>query len=354
MCRKSRGICKGSEELLHNNAMPPGSADPASLARLSTLMVVAEKRSFTAAAAVLGVTPSAVSQTVRALEARLGVRLLQRTTRSVGLTEVGARFLARLRPAMAGVQEAFDGLGELRDRPAGVLRLSLPRLGYEQLIEPRLPEFLAAYPDIQLELSIDEAFVDIVERGFDAGLRIGEMLDREMVAVRLSPDLTTAIVGAPSYFARRGKPRHPRELLAHDCINYRQRTKGGLYRWELVEDGEDFELAVEGRLAFDDGELMTRAALAGLGVAYLMDCAVHEHLAAKRLVRVLEPYSPSFPGFFLYYPSRAHLALKLAAFASFFRLAGKGSGRRAAGSAARRPASSAAVPGRSRRSGRSG
>lgn len=303
--------------------MPPASAaDPASLAGLSTLLVVADKRSFTAAAALLRVTPSAVSQTVRALEERVGVRLLQRTTRSVGLTEAGARFLARLRPAMDGVQAAFDALGELRDRPAGVLRLSVPRLGYEQLIQPRLAEFLAAYPDIQLELSIDEAKIDIVERGFDAGMRIGEMLEREMVAVRLSADLSTAIVGSPAYFAKRKRPRHPRDLLEHDCINYRQRQKGGLYRWELVENGKEFDIAVTGRITLNDGELMTRAALDGLGLAYLMDTSVREHLAAKRLVRVLEPYSPSFPGFFLYYPSRIHLAPKLAAFVDFFRLAG--------------------------------
>ncbi len=308
--------------------MPASSPDPSSLAGLSTLMVVADKRSFTAAAAVLGVTPSAVSQTVRALEERVGVRLLQRTTRSVGLTEAGARFLARLRPAMDGVQAAFDALGELRDRPAGVLRLTVPRLGYEQLLAPRLPAFLAAYPDIQLDLSIDEAKVDIVERGFDAGMRIGEMLEREMVAVRLSPDLSTAIVGSPAYFATRKKPRHPRELLEHDCINYRQRSKGGLYRWELVEDGKDFDIAVAGRVTLNDGQLMAGAALAGLGLAYLMDCAVAEHLAAKRLVRVLEAYSPSFPGFFLYYPSRAHLAPKLAAFANFFRLGGPAPSKR--------------------------
>lgn len=301
---------------------PAATADPASLTGLSTLMVVADKRSFTAAAALLGVTPSAVSQTVRVLEERLGVRLLQRTTRSVGLTEAGTRFLARLRPAMDGVQAAIDALGELRDRPAGLLRLNLPRLGYEQLIAPRLPAFLAAYPDLQLDLSIDDAIVDIVERGFDAGMRIGEMLDREMVAVRFSPDLSTAIVGAPAYFAKRGKPRHPRDLLQHDCINYRQRRKGGLYRWELVDGGEDIAIAVDGRLSFNDGDMMTRAALDGLGLAYLMDSAVREHLAAKRLVRVLEPYSPSFPGFFLYYPSRTHLAPKLAAFIDFFRLGG--------------------------------
>jgi DNA-binding transcriptional LysR family regulator len=291
------------------------------LTGLTALLTVADKRSFTAAAAELRVTPSAVSQTIRALEERVGVRLLQRTTRSVGLTEAGARFIAQLKPALEGVRGAFDSLGALRDRPAGLLRLTVPRLGYEQILAPKLPAFLAAFPDIQLDVSIDDAFVNIVEQGFDAGLRMGEMVEREMVAVRVSQDVRMAVVGAPSYFASKGRPKHPRELPAHDCINYRRRSLGIVYRWEFTENGKDFEIAVNGRLLLNDGELMVQGAMGGLGLAYVLESdVVRKHLAAKRLVRVLESYCVPFPGFFLYYPSRAHLSPKLQALVTLLKL----------------------------------
>ena len=207
------------------------------LSGLTALLSVANKRSFAGAAAELRVSPSAVSQTIRALEARLGVRLLQRTTRSVGLTEAGTRFIARLKPAMDGVREAFDALGELRDRPAGTLRLTVPRLAYQQVLAPKLPAFLAAYPEIDLDISIDDAFTDIIAQGFDAGVRIGEMVEREMIGVRVGDELRMAVVAAPAYFAARGKRKHPRDLHAHDCINYRRRTLGVVYRWEFTEHG---------------------------------------------------------------------------------------------------------------------
>lgn len=289
------------------------------LSGLRELLLVAEKRSFTGAAAELRVTASAVSQSVRALEERAGVRLLQRTTRSVGLTEAGARFIARLKPALDGVYEAFDALDELRDRPAGVLRLSVPRLGYQQVLAPRLRGFLAQYPDIRLDVSVDDALVDIVEQGYDAGVRIGEMLDREMIGVPLGGQLRSAIVASPEYFAERGKPKHPRDLQTHDCLNYRGKATGVVYRWEFTEGGKDFVVAVDGRVLLNDGDLMLDAALAGLGVAYVMDCAARPLLAAKRLARVLEPFCQPFPGFFLYYPSRAQMAPKLRAFIDFFR-----------------------------------
>jgi len=291
-----------------------------SLSGLTELFLVAEKRSFRAAAAELGVSPSALSQSVRALEERVGVRLLQRTTRSVGLTEAGARFVGRLGPALAGVREAFESLAELRDRPAGVLRLTLPRLGYAQVLEPKLRAFLEAYPEITLDVSIDDAFANIVEQGFDAGIRIGEMLEREMIGVRVSPGLRAAVVGAASYFEARGKPKHPRELITHDCINYRRRARGVIYRWEFSEQGKDFDVAVNGRLLVDDSDFMIRAALDGLGLAYVMDTCVREELAARRLVRVLEPYCQPFPGFFLYYPSRAQIAPKLQALVDFLKM----------------------------------
>ena len=290
------------------------------LAGLSELLLVSEKRSFTAAAAELRVTPSAVSQTIRALEQRVGVRLLQRTTRSVGLTEAGARFIARLQPALGDVARAFDALGELRDRPAGLLRLALPRMGYEQVLAPHLPAFLAAYPDISVEASIDDAFVDIVGQGFDAGIRLGEMIDREMVGVRVSADLRMIVVGSPAYFAVHSKPKHPRDLHAHGCINYRKRTSGVVYRWEFTENAKEFAVAVNGRLLLNDGDLMVGAAAAGLGLAYIVEDRVRAELASKRLVRVLDTFCKPFPGFFLYYPSRTHLAPKLKALIEVLRV----------------------------------
>jgi DNA-binding transcriptional LysR family regulator len=291
------------------------------LTGLTALVCVAEKLSFTAAAAELRVTPSAVSQTIRALEDRVGVRLLQRTTRSVGLTEAGARFVARLKPALEGVHEAFDALGALRDRPAGQLRLTVPRSGYLYVLAPVLASFLAAYPDITLDLCADDALVDIVAKGFDAGLRLGETLDREMIALRVSGDARMAVVGSPAYFAAHGKPRHPRDLLGHECVNMRQTTSGAIYRWEFTEDGKDFEIAVGGRVVSNDSGIILRAALDGLGLANMVDSTVQPLLAEKRLVRVLDAYCPPFPGYFLYYPSRANVAPKLQALVDYLRRA---------------------------------
>lgn len=291
------------------------------LAGLTALLCVADKRSFTAAAAELRVTPSAISQSVRALEERVGVRLLQRTTRSVGLTEAGARFLSRLKPAMEGVREAFASLSELRDRPAGLLRMTLPRLGYESVVGPRLPEFMERYPDIDLDISIDDAFVDVVKEGFDVGIRIGERIEREMISVRVSDDLRLAVVASPAYFAERGKPKHPRDLRNHDCINYRRRSLGVVSRWEFTENGKDFQVAVQGRILLDDGDLMVDAALRGLGVVRVMESTVvRDALATKRLVRVLDAFCTPFPGLFLYYPSRAQIAPKVRALVDFLKL----------------------------------
>jgi DNA-binding transcriptional LysR family regulator len=289
------------------------------LTGLTTLLAVVDKRSFTAAAHALRVTPSAVSQTVRALEQRIGVRLLQRTTRSVGLTEAGARFVAQLRPALDQVSSAFASISELRDRPAGLLRLSLSRVAYAHVFEPVLAAFLAEFPDIRIELAVDDGLANIVEQGLDAGIRLGETVDREMVAVAVSEQQRSAVVGSPSYFAVRGKPKHPRDLHGHECINYRQKTRGGIYRWEFNENGKEFEIAVDGRVTTNDADVMIEAARDGLGLAYVLDSTVRDELAGKRLVRVLDAFCPPFPGYFLYYSSRSQLAPKLRALVEFLR-----------------------------------
>ena len=289
------------------------------LSGLRALLRVAEKRSFRAAAADLRVTPSAVSQSVRALEGRLGVRLLQRTTRSVGLTEVGAQFVARVKPGLDGIDVAIESLGELRGRPAGLLRLTALRTGYADVLKPKLARFLAAYPDIRIDISLDEALTDVVVQGFDAGLRLGESLDREMIALRVSPDQQVVVVGAPAYLGRRGKPSHPRDLHAHDCINLRKITKGTVVPWRFREDGREFEIAVDGHVVTNDGAVLVDAAVEGLGVAYVFENMVADLLAQNRLVRVLDEYCPQIPGYFLYYPSRVNLAPKLKALVEFLR-----------------------------------
>ena len=257
---------------------------------------------------------------MRALEERVGVRLLQRTTRSVGLTEAGARFLARLKPAMASMQNALDELGQLRDSLAGTLRLTLPSVAYEQVLAPKLPQFLAAYPEIKLDMSVEDANVDIVEHGFDAGFRIGRLLDREMIGVRVSQDLRMAIVGSPVDLAARGTPLRPVDLRAHECLLYRSRTTGEIYRWQLVAGGRTVVVAVDGRIVMDNGDLAVLAALDGIGLACVLEEQVQRHLDEGRLVRVLESYCPTFARFYLYYPSRALLAPKLKALIDFYRV----------------------------------
>jgi DNA-binding transcriptional LysR family regulator len=289
------------------------------LAGLRALLCVAERRSFRAAAAELRVTPSAVSQAVRALEERAGVRLLQRTTRSVGLTEAGAHFVARLKPAVDGIDLAFESLGELRGRPSGRLRLTMLRTGYAEVVRPILARFLAAHPDVRIDLWLDEALTDVVAEGFDAGVRLGHSLDREMVAVRISPDQRLVVVGARAYLSRRGRPTHPRQLLQHDCINLRKPTSGAVDRWRFIDDGKELDIAVDGPLVTNDGAVLVDAAVDGLGLAYVFESMVAGLVKKKQLVRVLDRYCPHIPGYFLYYPSRAQLAPKLKALIDFLR-----------------------------------
>ena len=288
------------------------------LSGLRALLCVAEKRSFRAAAAELRVTASAVSQIVRALEERVGVRLLQRTTRNVGLTEAGVHFIAQLKPAFHGIDVAFESLSALRGRPSGLLRLTMLRTGYSDVLKPKLASFLAAYPDIRLDLSLDEALSNIVAEGFDAGIRLGHSLDREMIAVRISPDQRLVVVGSPSYFARRGKPAHPRDLHDHDCVCLRK-TSGAINRWRFVEKGKDLEIAVDGHVVTNDGAVLVDAAAEGIGLAYVFENMVGAPVSERRLVRVLDKYCPQIPGYFLYYPSRLNLAPKLKVLIDFLK-----------------------------------
>lgn len=296
------------------------------LSGLRALLCVAEKRSFRAAAAALGVTPSAVSQSVRALEERLGVRLLQRTTRNVGLTEAGEHFIARLRPAFDGIDAAYESLAAMNGRPSGLLRLTALRTGYDDVIKPKLAAFLAAYPGIRIEICLEEALSNIVTEGFDAGIRLGQSLDREMIAVRVSPDQRLVVVGSRDYFARRGKPTHPRDLTGHECIGLRM-SAGAVARWKFVDGKQEMELAVDGRVVTNDGSVLVDAAVAGVGLAYVFEDMVSGLVSEKRLVRVLDGYCPTIPGYFLYYPSRLNLAPKLAVLVDFLKR-GRGRGKK--------------------------
>jgi DNA-binding transcriptional LysR family regulator len=282
---------------------------------------VAERRSFRKAAADLCVTPSALSQTVRTLEARIGVPLFHRTTRSVGLTEAGERFLACARPAMDGFTEAFDAAQLLGARPSGRLRLTLPRSVVGAVLEPVLADFCADYPDVEVELFTDSGFVDIVAEGFDAGIRLGEMLQADMIAVRITPPFGFSVVGSPGYFVGRQRPRHPEDLRDHRCIQMRRKAGGGLYRWEFEEANRAFEMAVQGSIIINDEELNIAMALRGLGLAYVPDPLVADHIRKGRLEAVLQDFCPSTPGLFLYYPSRAQALPKLRAFVDHMRSA---------------------------------
>jgi DNA-binding transcriptional LysR family regulator len=284
------------------------------LTGIVAFVAVAERSSFTAAAAQLGVSPSAVSHAVRELERRLGIRLLGRSTRSVGLTEAGERYLARVRPALEELRAAAEGLGELRDRPTGRLRLDLSRPAYFSVLAPRIAGFLQANPEIRLELALQDSFSDIVAEGNDAGIRLGEALEQDMMAVPVSGDLYTVIAAAPGYFARRPPPETPGDLVAHDCIAFRFPTSGKLYAWEFERDGRPFEFTPSSPVVtVNDPIVMRDLALAGLGVGYFISDMMERDLTEGRLVRVLEAWSPRFPGYFLYHASRRHPPAKLRA-----------------------------------------
>jgi len=291
------------------------------LSQLTVLATVAQCASFRGAARELGIAPSAVSHAVSSLEARLGVRLLARSTRSVAPTEEGAQLLERLRPALSEIDLALETAVEARDRPAGNLRLTVPRTAAHLVLTPRLAAFAAAYPNIVLEIIIEDRFTDVVQGGFDAGVRLGESLQRDMIAVRIGPNIRGAVVGAPSYFATMPKPRHPHELAGHRCIRFRF-SSGILYRWEFEKDGEEIEIAVEGPLILDEDHLIAQAAVDGAGLAFVFEDYVKTPLADGRLIRVLDDWCPAFDGFFVYYPSRRQMRPALRAFVDFFKVSG--------------------------------
>jgi DNA-binding transcriptional LysR family regulator len=289
---------------------------PELLPAVAVFARVAQRASFTRAAAELGVSPSALSQTVRMLEERLGIRLLNRTTRRVGVTEAGAQFLQRVLPALEQLGAAFGELDELRDRPSGTLRLNLSRVVLTTIIAPILGEFAQAYPQVRLDLTADDRLVDLVAGGYDAGIRLGERLAQDMIAVRATGLQRQVVVGSPEYFRNHPKPRKPADLHEHACIRFRMGS-GAIYRWEFEHGGEEFEIDVDGPLLCNDNQFMVEAARQGLGLGMFMHDLVREDLERGRLLAVLEDWCPPFPGFYLYYPSRAQMPLKLRVFIDF-------------------------------------
>jgi DNA-binding transcriptional LysR family regulator len=270
-------------------------------------LAVARAQSFTRAAAQLGVSQSALSQTIRGLEARLGLRLLTRTTRSVAPTEAGERLLRNAGPRLDEIDAELSALSALRDKPAGAIRITAHDHAVRAFLWPALEKLLPDYPDIKVEVVIDYGLTDIVAGRFDAGIRTGEMVAKDMVAVRIGPDLRSAVVGAPAYFRTRPKPKTPQQLTSHDCINLRLPTLGGLYAWEFEKGGREVRVRVEGQLTFNGTAPMLDGALAGLGLAYLPEDSVQPYLDEGRLIRVLADWCPPYPGYHLYYPSRRQL-----------------------------------------------
>lgn len=267
-------------------------------------LVVAEEHSFTRAAAKLGLSQSALSHSMRRLEARLGLRLLTRTTRSVAPTEAGERLIETLRPALDDIDQGLAALTRLRERPAGTVRITTSAHAAHAVLWPAIDRLAAENPDINVEVNVESGLVDIVAERYDAGIRLGERLEQDMVAVPISPKLRMAAFGAPSYFARRGTPQTPYDLAEHNCINLRLPTSGGLYAWEFERDGKELKVKAEGQLVFNTADLIVAAALAGHGIAFMVEDHVKDHLAAGTLVRVLDEWCEPFDGYYLYYPSR--------------------------------------------------
>ena len=278
------------------------------LGDLAAFAAVAEDRSFTRAALRLGTSQSAVSHTVRRLEERLGIKLLSRTTRNVGVTEAGEQLLAAVRPALGDIRARLDALSQFRDSPSGTVRITCSRHAANMLIWPAVDAIMQRHPDIRVELSLDRALTNIVAEGFDAGVRLGEQVERDMIAVRIGPEQRLIVVGSPAYFARHPVPVTPRDLTRHDCINLRMATRGDLYAWEFEKDGQALNVRVDGRLVVNETDVARQAAIDGHGLAYIMADTVAGELAAGQLVPVLEDWSPPFAGYHLYYPDRHNLS----------------------------------------------
>jgi DNA-binding transcriptional LysR family regulator len=291
------------------------------LSELDAFACVARHRSFKKAALECGVSASALSHAMRTLETRLDVRLLNRTTRSVTPTEAGEQLLQRLGPALREISDALDQINDFRDVPRGTLRLNVPRPAARLLLAPLFARFLAAYPQIRLEVVTDDGLVDIVAGGFDAGIRFGESLAQDMVALPLGPPVRLVVVASPMYAARRGLPRQPQELKQHACIG-RRFPSGAVYAWEFSQGGASLAVAVDGPLLLDDDDLILRAALDGIGLAYVYEAQAQESIEQGRLLRVLDAWCPPMSGFFLYYPSRRQMPVSLRLFIAMLRESG--------------------------------
>lgn len=292
------------------------------LIHLLSFQAVAKEQSFTRAAAKLGVSTSALSHTMRDLEERLGVRLLTRTTRSVAPTEAGERLLADIAPHLEEIEHSLAAVTEMRDKPAGTIRITTAGHAADYILRPKLPEFFTAYPDIKVEIVVDYGLSDIVIDRFDAGIRLGEQVAKDMVAVRLGPDLRMALVASPRYIETHGVPKTPQDLTGHNCINLRMTTSGGLYAWEFEKDGRDLKVRVDGQLTVNGITQALNAVLDGVGLAFVPQDSVLEHIRHGHLIRALEDWCGPFPGYHLYYPSRRQHSSAFRAFVEAVRYRG--------------------------------
>src|SRR5215204_971911 len=293
---------------------------------LIAFLAVAREQSFTKAAAQLGVSQSALSHTIRGLEERLGVRLLTRTTRSVSPTQAGERLLRTVGPRFEEIDAELEALSELRDKPAGTIRITAGDHAVNTILWPKLAKLLPRYPDVKVEIILDYGLIDIVAQRYDAGVRLGEQVAKDMIAVRSGPDVRFAVGGAKSYFAERLPPKTPQELVDHTCINLRLPTYGGLYAWEFERDGRELKVRVEGQLTFNSIFQVLDAALAGFGLAYMPEDLAQPHITKGRLRRVLGEWCPAWPGYHLYYPSRRQPSAAFALLVDALRYRGKHQG----------------------------
>ncbi|MBY2927036.1 LysR family transcriptional regulator [Rhizobium leguminosarum] len=278
--------------------------DRGDLNDLASFAVVAEEQSFTRAAAKLRMSQSALSHAIKGLEVRLGVSLLARTTRSVSATDAGQQLLRILQPALRDIDAELAALGQFRDKPSGSIRIATAKHPAIALLWPKISLFLSSHPDVSVELTVDEGWTDIVAGRYDAGVRLGESLEKDMIAARIGPDIRSAVVATPEYFRCYSAPQMPHDLASHNCINYRQTSSGGIYAWEFEKDGQELSVKVNGSLVFNDIDLIEAAVLDGRGLAQCFEEQVAVHIVSGRLVRVLEDWCPLYPGFHLYYPSR--------------------------------------------------